>query len=639
MPAFNLQTVSRQTPSLRLAAPLGFIDSGSDVGEKLAEGSVTAAAGAIVFLFQSLRELDRQRRQRPSPSPFLPWEFGQPREKTLVEERPQCRAEDAAEAYLKNLQRDGIDHALRSIPPRTYDWKLPTGHGVEVKQAVGKDGLVFDITLVEPQGKRYRLQSVRAEVSEKGIKLPVGRFPLRAGGLAMGELDVALRVNAGGLDEVTLSHTGTAGRVMTVKLKTKPCDPELTPSDMVRKNIGSSADARRWSEAHLAKSAQVRRGNLHEGLTDLLMQIQPSANGIYRNHGSASLALLSRPLELLRTTGADLSGLHAIQHDYAALPRQADGRPTDVQAFRAMRQQAWVWLQQSLSSAIDRGQISARDLANRFGVNYGLDEVRAAETTAAASRARSAARVPDAQPYAVGEGIGTPFGRALWAGRSASGDGIVRTRTTSYVVPANTVDLGNRDAVRAWVLRSVEHRHINPDQLYGASQARYLDGERIGTPHGDLVFDVSGRAGVAYVRGRDKAYRIKTGVDLGNRDAVRAWVIRAIEHGQIDRAELLDAPAAKTARDAHGGWPVKVRTRMREVQQSVRALGWEVTQLSDGKLFVWRVAGEAAPAAVTRAVAATLKVPADKILASAHSQIVLGQSRSGLALSARVFAD
>lgn len=449
MPAFNLQTVSRQTPSLRLAAPLGFIDSGTDVGEKLAEGAVTAAAGAIVFLFQSLRELDRQRRQQPSPSPFLPWEFGQPRERTLVEERPQCRAEEAAEAYLKNLQRDGIDHALRSIPPRTYDWKLPTGHGVEVKQAVGKDGLVFDITLVEPQGKRYRLQSVRAEVSEKGIKLPVGRFPLRAGGLAMGELDVALRVNAGGLDEVTLSHTGTDGRVMTVKLKTKPCDPELTPSDMVRKNIGSSADARHLSEAHLAKSAQVRRGNLHEGLTDLLMQIQPSANGIYRNHGSASLALLSRPLELLRTTGADLSGLHAIQHDYAALPRQADGRPTDVQAFRAMRQQAWVWLQQSLSSAIDRGQISARDLANRFGVNYGLDEVRAAETTAEASRARSAARVPDAQPYAVGEGIGTPFGRALWAGRSASGDGIVRTRTTSYVVPANTVDLGNRDAVRA----------------------------------------------------------------------------------------------------------------------------------------------------------------------------------------------
>jgi hypothetical protein len=639
MPSLRLQPAPQLTPSLCPAVQLGFIDSGSDVGEKLAEGAVSAAVGALVLLFKSLQELDKERRQRPSPAPLLPWEFRQPRERVIVEEKPRCGVADTAHAYLSNLQRDGVDQALRSIPPRTYEWKLPTGHRVDIKQAVGKDGLVFDVSLVEPQGKRYRLESMRAEVSERGVKLPVGRFALRAGGLAMGELDVALRVNAGGLNEVTLSHTGADGRLMTVKLRTRPCDPDITPSDMVRKNIGSSSDARHWSEVHLARSAQARRGNLHEGLTDLLMQIQPSANGVYRNHGSASLALISRPLELLRAADADVSGLHAIQRAYAKLPRQADGRPTDVTAFRAMRKQAWAWLQQSLMGAIDRGQIDANDLANRFGVNYGLDEVRAARTKAVETRARIATRGSGSKPYANGEGIGTAYGRALWAGVNAAGDGVVKTRAASYVVPASEVDLGSRDAVRAWVLRSVEFGHINREQLYGASQARYLDGERIGTPYGDLVFDTNERVGGASVRGRDRAYLVKAGVDLDNRDAVRAWVIRAIEHGQIDKAELLSAPPAKTASESHGGWAVKVRARMRSVQRAVRALGWDVTQLPDGRLFVWRVAGNAESAAVTRDVAATLKVPADKVSTSAHSQVVLGQPRSGLALSARVFSD
>ena len=616
---------------LRLVGPLGFIESdvggGGGGGVDLAGKAITAIGASIILAFQGVRELLNQTQGH------------KPSETTILERPRSCGVAETAGAYLANLQRDAMDQSLRSIPPRTYEWKLPTGHSVEVRQTLGKDGLTFEVDLKEPQGKRYRLQSIRAEVNEKGVKVPVGKLPLRVGDRFLGELDLALRVGATGLNEVTLTHTGTDGKVLTLKLKTTPCDPDFVDAKMLRTNIGSSGDARHWAEAHLARSARARGGVLHEGLTDLLMQIRPSANGIYRNHGSAALELLSRPLELLRKSGADLAGLQSLQREYAQLPRHNDGRPVDAAAFRTLRQRAWGWLQHSVKEGIARGQFGPKDLVNRFGVNYGLDAVRSAGAPASAVRTQNPSPASPSRPYAAGEGIGTPYGRALWSGLTAAGDGIVKTRTTTYSVPAQSVDLRSRDAVRAWVQRSVERGHIQADHLYGASQARYLDGERIGTPHGDLFFDAADGHGAGQVRGRDKNYRIKQGVDLDNRDAVRAWAIRAIEQGQIDRAQLFSPTPASTAEQGKPAWPLKVKAQMRVLQQSARRMGWDLTQLADGRLFIWRVAGQSAAADVTRAIATTLAVPLDRITAAPLSHSVLGQSRTGLAMSARVYRD
>ena len=591
-------------------------------------GAGLAAGGAaLVHVFRALQE------QAAS------W---QPTEATILERPRACGVVESARAYLNNLQRDGMDQALRAIPSRTYEWKLPTGHALEARQVVGKDGLTFDVNIKEPSGKSYQLQHVRAEINEKGIKVPVGRVPMRLGDQTLGELDVALRVGATGLNEVTLNFTGSDGRIHTLKLKTAPCNPDITGGGRVRANVGSSPDARFFGEQHLARSASARRGNLHEGMTDLLMQIRPSANGLYRNHGSSAMDLVARPMELLRAAGADFSAFQALQDTYARLPRRPNGRPVDEEAFRDLRQQTWAWLQRSLQQSIDRGSIRAEDLANRFGVNYGVDAVRDGYSKSAAPPV--ARERPQANAYAVGEGIGTPFGRVVWAGVSAAGTAQVKTRTTTYDLPSS-VNPASRDEVRAWVLRSVQHGHIPAAHLYGASQARYLNGERIGTPYGDLFYVARGASGGPEVRGRNKSYKIKDGIDRDNRDDLRGWAIRAIEHGQIDRAQLHGPVSASgPAASADQAWPKRVEANWRQLHQAVRSRGWEANQMPDGEFFVWRVvddktAGNKSAREVTNAIADVLDVPRDRMHVATTSYNVLGQKRSGLAVSARVYAD
>jgi len=602
-------------------------------------GAGLAAGGAaLVHVFRALQE------QAAS------W---QPIQTTTFVPQRACSAVDSARAYLNNLQRDGMDQALRAIPSRKYEWQLPTGHGIEVLQVVGKYGLTFDVNIKEPSGKSYQLQHVRAEITKEGIKVPVvGRVPMRLGDQKLGELDVALRVGTTGLNEVTLNFTGSDGRIRTLKLTTKPCNPDFTGGGLVKVNRGDSKGAkegakgakgaRHYGEEHLAQSASARRGNLHEGMTDLLMQIRPSANGLYRNHGSSAIDLVARPMELLRAAGADFSAFQALQDTYARLPRRPNGRPVDEEAFRDLRQQTWAWLQRSLQQSIDRGSIRAEDLANRFGVNYGVDAVRDGYSKSAAPPV--ARQRPQANAYAVGEGIGTPFGRVVWAGVSANGTAQVKTRTTTYDLPIS-VNPANRDEVRAWVLRSVEHGHIPAAHLYGASQARYLNGERIGTPYGDLFYVARGASGGPEVRGRNKSYKIKDGIDRDNRDDLRGWAIRAIEHGQIDRAQLHGPVSASgPAASADQAWPKRVEANWRQLHQAVRSRGWEANQMPDGEFFVWRVvddktAGNKSAREVTNAIADVLDVPRDRMHVATTSYNVLGQKRSGLAVSARVYAD
>lgn len=604
-----------------LRLPVGLVQAAPTVGA--AASQIPKVVGLAVVGLHGIFHFLRNQPQR-----FMSRE-------TVIQEKPQaCNIADSAGAFLANLQRDELDHRLRSIPPRTHFWALPTGHTVEVKQRLGKDGLTFDVELKEPGGKLLKSEYIRAEITEKGLKVPVVKLPLRVGGQSLGDVDVALRVGPGGLNEVSLTHTGRDGKAFTIKLKARPCNPDLVEGGMFGPNVGGSKDARFLGERHLARSARARKGNLHQGLTDLLMQVRPSASGVYRNHGSSSLDLLSRPLEQLRKAGTDMSGLHAIQAEYSQLARRPDGKPVDVEAFRVMRQRAWGWVQQSLRAAIDQGSIEPRDLVNRFGVNYGLDAVRKTSTQLAAARV-PAKTVPGSPPYRQGEGIGTPFGRLLWVGRNANGDGIVQTRTTSYVVPSGVVDRG-RDAVRAWALESVKREHIRPDDLYGASQARYLQGDRIGTPYGDVFFDSAGGPGAAQVRGRSLSYRIKAGIDIRNHDAVRAWVIRAIEHGQIDRAQLFGSSGGAKPAPVTAAWPIRVQARMRAVEQAIRQQGWDVKTMPDGRLFIWSGKNQDD---VARELSVVLGVPRESLRLAPASTVVQGKATRGLAVSAHVFAN
>jgi hypothetical protein len=624
---------------LRRQWPMAFVEPGDEIAGPVVKGAATLVGAGFSLLAEAVRQLSRVPQQSHQPSA------------TILERPRSCGMAETAGAYLSNLQRDGLDQALRSIPPRTFSWQLPSGHTVEVRQGVGKDGLTYDLSLRDVHGKQYRLQHVRVEVNQKGVKVPVGHIVLRAGDRPLGKVDVALRADTSGLNEVTLSFTGTDGRVYTAKLKTQPCEPDVASGSMLRQNVGSSRDAAYWGEAHLASSARARGGNLHQGLTDLLMQVRPSANGVYRNHGSATLDQLARPLELLRGAGVDFSGLHDIQDRHARLARLPNGRPIDVQTFRAHRRDAWSWLQGALQRAVDDGHIRPEALVNRFGLNYGLHSVALASTRASnalqssthalgasAAPGATAKSAPADRPYAAGEGIGTPYGRVVWAGIGPDGVARVRTRTSSYALPAGSVDLHSRDAVRAWVLRSVERGHISADRLYGASQAPYLEGERIGTPYGDLRFRSSGSGGGAEVAGRDRAWHIKPGVDLGNRDAVRAWAIRAIKNGQIDRRQLLAGTSASSAAPAvDGALPTRIKVHWRTLQQKVRAHGFEAHQMPDGRLFLWRIAGTARVEQVARTVVEVLDVPDQSLRIGTQSLRIAGKSVQGNVLEARVF--
>jgi len=154
-----------------------------------------------------------------------------------------------------------------------------------------------------------------------------------------------------------------------------------------------------------------------------------------------------------------------------------------------------------------------------------------------------------AEPYRAGDGIGTPYGNLVFRGLGVDGYLHAQSRTTDYRVPTHLGD--DRDAIRSWAIRSVEQGHIDRADLYPggsgnpnspAEQSRsrgepYQTGEGIGTPYGNLVFKGVGDDGYLHVQTRTSDYRVPT--QVGNdRDDVRAWAIRSVEQGHIDRGDL-----------------------------------------------------------------------------------------------------
>jgi hypothetical protein len=280
----------------------------------------------------------------------------------------QCDPKTVATNYLNNLKQDGVDQAVKAIPPKVFEWQTPNGYKLSVKQGWGKDGLVYNATLQGSDGKKTELGPVKAQVTSKGVKVPLKEMDFVVGGENFGKLNMSLQVGKAGLSSVEMAFTSNDGIVSTLKLKPQACGLDLTQSQKLKVNAGNPADARYWAELHLAQSAKKAGGSLKEGINDLLTVIKPSASGVYRNHGSDALGVLTKPLNALKNAGVDMAPLQRLQD-------KAANEQTNSTQYRTTRDDAARWMTQELSKAIAQGKIAPLDLVNDYNMNYGVASI------------------------------------------------------------------------------------------------------------------------------------------------------------------------------------------------------------------------------------------------------------------------
>jgi len=364
-----------------------------------------------------------------------------------------CRPEDLAQSYLTNLQRDDVDQRLKSIPPRTFRWQMPNGYSVEVQQGWSKDGLIYKVKLKGLDGSTLNKEfKVNVEATHKGAKIPLFEAPLVVGGENFGKLSLDLRVNSAGLDEVGLTFTSHDGYLTKLKLKPgKRCDLDVSSAQLLRMNQGFQADAKKWAEVHLAESAQRNGGNLYPGLLDLLIYIQPSANGIYRNHGSPALGVLTTALNQLQQAGVDLSELQAIQ-------TQAQAAKYGSADYKKYRHQAEQWLQRELQQTINQGKIDPASLRNPYEINFGVTAIQEANKIKAQPTPSPVKINPDRPQLQI----------TFQQVKQAAGNQYVVTQTRSgdlFVATPFVVDFKNNQGINDLLDRLAKVLGVNRDQI------------------------------------------------------------------------------------------------------------------------------------------------------------------------------
>jgi hypothetical protein len=212
----------------------------------------------------------------------------------------------------------------------------------------------------------------------------------------------------------------------------------------------------------------------------------------------------------------------------------------------------WAGAAYRASVTVRNGEITGLKLS---GVDIPLDQLGAFlgqkvtnDVAPQPSVSSSVVRDPNSRAYQVGDGIGIPgAGNLVYRGVQSDGYHHVASRTSDYRVPASVGY--DKDAIRSWAIAAVANGAIGREGLYGApavgdgrpaspvASAPYRTGDYIGTPYGQLVFKGVADDGYLHVQTRTRDYRVPT--ELGNdRDAIRGWVINAIEHGGIDRSTL-----------------------------------------------------------------------------------------------------
>jgi hypothetical protein len=534
---------------------------------------------------------------------------------TLLSSARQCGATETAQSYLVHLGRDGFDQAARAIPPQTWEWRIP-GYRIKVKQGWGKDGLTYHVELTGPDNKT-RAFFQHAEVNQKGTKIPVAHIPMNLAGGSQGYADLSLRVDGTGLNEFEIKHTDPQGQIKILKLKPTPCNVDLTGSRLLRLNVGNAHDARYWAEKHLAQTARAQHGQLMPGLLDLLTQIQPGASGQYLNHGSTALEALTRPLNLLKAAGVDLTPLQHIKN----------------------RTQAKNWLFHELQNAVSQGKIPAQALVNRYRINYGIP--------ALAALMPEPARKTPARPERVEQWVGakTPQGTSLQAPVLSTNQGRVfylKGKNTSYALPGTNLRQASEAARQ--LIRSGRANDFSTLPSHSPQHIRWVGAK---TPdgisvQGQLVFwrNESGQVQYALKGTNHRLYPLLNAQGQAPSNALEA-TRRAqdlIRHGAATHLyALADAQPARP-KPQKGIEQLHTKVDLRRVQEVVHQQGWAVTQLPNGQLFIADLGVKTGNLAqVLRALAQILNVPLNRLRHTAQTHRLLGQDRKGYIIEGRVF--
>jgi hypothetical protein len=539
----------------------------------------------------------------------------------------QCGMRETAQSYLTNLGRDGLDQAARSIPPQTWEWRIPGGYHIKLKQLTSKYGLTYDVQITGPNDKRWAFnEQIKFEATREGVKIPIGTIPLSLNGTSQGYADLSLRADGGGLNELEIKYTDPLGQIRILKLKPSLCNLDLTGSHLLRMNAGNSSDARYWAEAHLAQSAKTQRGQLTPGLLDLLRHIQPAASGQYLNHGSAALAALTRPLNLLKAAGVDFSPVPHLKN----------------------RVEAKNWLYSELQNAVRQGKIQPKNLVNPYRINYGIPAL-AALMPEPMSRTNAATNARNTEVPVAWVGAKTPEGKSLQAPIIRTNDGKVyylRGKDTSYALTAKNLPQASeaaRNLIRRGQANNLVALSPHPPRHLRWVGAKTPDGMSV---QGQLVFwrSESGQMQYGLKGTNNRLYALLNAEGQAPRNTPEAikHAQDLIRHGAA--THLHGLPDVQSVRQK--GQNIQLlhtRVDIRRVKEVAQQQGWLVTQLPNSKLFLAPVQSAKAgttpalPQALKENLARVLNKPVGSLQYSPQTLPLLGKDRGGYVVEVRAF--
>ena len=292
------------------------------------------------------------------------------REFTLQENHPSCQP---GQQFLNNLTEQNVQKA---IPPRTYIWKTNEGYGFELFQSVGKSGLNYKLNVLTPDGSKFSLGSINVDKNQLNIKKNLSFSKTISWqtneSKHISKIELGLSVNPKGLGQLKLSLVGHDQSVNTFTLNPASCDFNFTNSNNLKINGGLPTDALSWAINYLDRTQKINHGNIYPGLIDILSFIKSDSSGVYRNHGSDGLRVLTQALNVLKNSGVNFEPLKQIQEKISKIPRKPNGMPTNEGSYKKLRSEAEHWLVSNIQKGVQSGKISVDSLRNSYGINFGI---------------------------------------------------------------------------------------------------------------------------------------------------------------------------------------------------------------------------------------------------------------------------
>lgn len=292
----------------------------------------------------------------------------------LEGKRVDCSAETVISSQFDNLSKDVQDQYRKETKQGSWEVEIPNIGKVLVRSSDSKDGLAYRFTVTTSDGKKYTFVA-----NKKGIKGNVGELDLgKISPWLFGpaKLQVLARVGQDGGNEIEFQHIFLgSGVVNTFKLKPKNlCSSDFNADRLIDINRGSTSSAgenfRQLMKHHFFKYGSDSK-QLYELLIDTATTIKKGATGLYQNNGVPEKDALTRVLNALERSGADMGRFEQIQAKLAGVGRSLGGQPADQAQYRKLRSELKLWIQDNLNKGLASGAISADEVRNTFGVNFG----------------------------------------------------------------------------------------------------------------------------------------------------------------------------------------------------------------------------------------------------------------------------